>query len=460
MPLSESHTASQFQIQLENGSDQARQVIIPSNHASLENQQRLPRCMQHTRPKINQTVPCKHHLEPESHREENRQQAELNPNSRLYSHQLNPDIGHTESDIGHAGSDNIQTKPDIQTQASSEVHRNTRSDFTDLQTRAEDKDDPSTSSPVISVPQIPNARSRQRGWCLSVMPSREVPESGEQAENIPSPADTARKRELGHLLLPAHKSCVTRAEIESLDFDGQNADPRREENSQMDMVLGPSSDRGGEQDNDVLLPTGDARHMGESVASLRRGFDLGTPSEGHLIQVHAGMEDAQRGSEDMSATLIHDSASHLLDTRPETELTVDVQPLGALPGTDSVESPLVLKKTCQPAPTLSQADTFLSDHQPEREADDWRDHRDQRNSGERKDENDAFEKIVWFDRETCMTEPNHLTTLSDNGTPVAEECQPEPKRQKISLTEGAEEMEVRGESSFQYTHKRALQCYS
>lgn len=434
MPLLDSQTdmtASQFQIQLENGSDEVRQVTIPSTHTSLENQRRLPRSMQHTRPNANQTVPYKHQVQPENYCEENRQQAEPNsiPTFKLHSYQLNPDIGHTESDIGQAGPDNLQTKPDVQTQASSEVHRKTKGDFTDFQKGAEDK---------------------------AVMPSREVPESGEQAENIPSPTDPAKKGELGHLLLPAHKSPVTTAETESLDFDRQSAGPIRAENSQMGIDLGKNSDRGAAKEDNVVLPTGNARDEGEPVA----GFDLGALSEGHLIQVHASMEDAHRGSEDTSAILTHECASHLPETRPETELTRDGQPPGALPEPDSLESPLVLIKTCQPAPTLNSADTFLHDNQHEREANERHDHREQRNTGERKDENDTFEKIVWFDRETCMTESNHPMAPSHTGAPAVEECQPEPKRRRIGLTKGAEEMEVGGECSFQYTHKRALQRYS
>ncbi|XP_048092747.1 DNA polymerase nu isoform X1 [Alosa alosa] len=453
MPQSESQTdmvADHFQIQLESGSDQARQQMIPATHTRLKNRQDLRR-MQHTRPETNQTGPGTLQMQPESHCEETRQRTRPDTHTGLDNHHQG-NFCHTAAEIGQADPDNLQTKPEIhQAQGTkgtqgSEIHSNTRSDLTDLQ-----KHDPSATSPLVTVPWIPSDRSKQRGWHLSVMPSREASERGEQAENVPSPADPAKKGEFGCLLVPSH---MTTAEIESTQLDRHSAGPMREESSEMEVDLGHSSARVVEQEDGHLISTAPppgSREATETVTEAsERGGDLGSPSEESSIQAHGlysrsnSVEETHIGGEDMAGTLARDHSSHLHDAQLEAESVPDTQLPSAQPETASVNGGLSAFESGENALALSSTCTLHRDNQHEREADDLLDQGDQRNCCEQNDQSGGYKEIAWFDGETCVTEPNPQGVLSRSSVPAAEESQPELKRQrKISLTEEGEERKAR-----------------
>ena len=447
--------AEHLQSQAENRSDQARQPMILETHARLESHQSGLH-MHHTRPETNQTGPHIHLMRPENHCKETRPWAKPGTHTRLDNHQVDPDFCHTKCDISQAGPDDLHTKPaSHKTQASSEAFR-AGSEFSDLQKGVEDKDDPPATSPVITVPQIPSGRSRREGWVLSMMPSREASERGEQTENVPLPADPAKKWEFGRLLVPAHSPMNT-AEIVSSQFDRQSAGPMREESREMEVDLGHSSDRVVAQED--VTPLVEARDERETMTPSKRGCDLGSMSEKSLIQVpvpcsrSSSAEETHGGHENTSAQA-HDHPTHLLDTQmeAETEPNPDSQ-LPSLPsGSDSAEAPSAFEHV-EHAHALSRSDMPRHGNQHESEADDRCDRGNQSNHGEHNDQGNEYEENAWFDRETGMTEPNTQQALTHTDIPTAEESHPEQKRQKISLTEG-------GECNSKSSHKRALQCYS
>ena len=448
--------AEHLQSQAENRSDQARQPMILETHARLESHQSGLH-MHHTRPETNQTGPHIHLMRPENHCKETRPWAKPGTHTRLDNHQVDPDFCHTKCDISQAGPDDLHTKPaSHKTQASSEAFR-AGSEFSDLQKGVEDKDDPPATSPVITVPQIPSGRSRREGWVLSMMPSREASERGEQTENVPLPADPAKKWEFGRLLVPAHRSPMNTAEIVSSQFDRQSAGPMREESREMEVDLGHSSDRVVAQED--VTPLVEARDERETMTPSKRGCDLGSMSEKSLIQVpvpcsrSSSAEETHGGHENTSAQA-HDHPTHLLDTQmeAETEPNPDSQ-LPSLPsGSDSAEAPSAFEHV-EHAHALSRSDMPRHGNQHESEADDRCDRGNQSNHGEHNDQGNEYEENAWFDRETGMTEPNTQQALTHTDIPTAEESHPEQKRQKISLTEG-------GECNSKSSHKRALQCYS